>query len=59
MEPKSKFGVRINSPPELRSRDKIQTSEEELEEVRKRGRYVVLPPVEESQEEVDWDVLIF
>jgi hypothetical protein len=59
MEPKSKFGVRINSPPELRSRDKIQTSEEELEEVRKRGHYVVLPPVEESQEEVDWDVLIF
>jgi hypothetical protein len=59
MEPKSKFGVPINSPPEMRSQDKRQTSEEELEEVRKRGDYVVLPPIEGPQEEVDWDVLIF
>ena len=59
MDPKSKFGVPRHSTHELRPRDKRQTSEEELEEVRKRGRYVVLPPIEGPQEEVDWDVLIF
>jgi hypothetical protein len=60
MESKSKFGVPINSSLAPRSQDRRQTSEEELEEVRKRGRYVVLPSFEGSQEEVvDWDVLIF
>jgi hypothetical protein len=54
MEPKSKLGVPIHSSPELRLRDKRQTSEEELEEVRKRGHYLVLPPIEDPQEE-DWD----
>jgi hypothetical protein len=39
---------------ELRSQYKRQTSDKELEEVRKRGRYVVLPPVEGPQEE-DWE----
>jgi hypothetical protein len=58
MEPKGKFEVPGHSTHEPRSRDKRQTSEEELEEVRKRGRYVVLPPIEGPQEEVDWDVLI-
>ncbi len=41
----------------LRSQYKRQTSDEELDEVRKRGRYVVLPPVEEPQLE-DWGNLI-
>jgi hypothetical protein len=54
MEPKSKVEVPVHSPLKLRSGEKRQTSKEELDEVRKRGRYVVLPPVEEPQEE-DWD----
>lgn len=54
MDPKSRLEVPGHSPHELRSPDKRQTSEEELEEVRKRGHYVVLPPVKGPQEE-DWD----
>ncbi len=54
MEHKSKLEMPGHSPHKLRSRDNRQTSKEELEEVRKRGRYVVLPPVEEPEEE-DWD----
>jgi hypothetical protein len=54
METKSKIEVPGQSPHELRSGEKRQTSKKELDEVRKRGRYVVLPPVEEPQEE-DWD----
>jgi hypothetical protein len=54
MGPKSQLEVSVHSPLDLRSREKRQTSDEELEEVRKRGRYVVLPPVEGPQED-DWD----
>ena len=53
METKARLRVPVPRP-EFRSRDRRQTSAEELEEVRKRGRYVVLAPVEGPQEE-DWD----
>ncbi len=57
MEPKGKLKVPTLSPYEIRSQSKRQTSNEELEEVRKRGRYIVLPPVEEGREG-DWEDLI-
>jgi hypothetical protein len=50
METKGKLEVRAPSPHEIRSQRKRQTSNEELDEVRRRGRYVVLPPVEGTQE---------
>jgi hypothetical protein len=52
---KTKLKKPVQSPNELRSQHNRQTSKEELEEVRKRGRYVVLPPVEGPQEESDWE----
>lgn len=57
MEPKGKLEVPAPTSHELRSQYKRQTSDEELDEVRRRGRYVVLPPVEGTQEE-DWKDLI-
>jgi hypothetical protein len=54
MELKSQLEVPGHRPLAQRSWEKRQTSDEELEEVRKRGRYVVLPPVEGPQED-DWD----
>jgi hypothetical protein len=54
MEPKSRLGMPMPRPPELNLRERRQTSAEELEEVRKRGRYVVLAPIEGPPEE-DWD----
>jgi hypothetical protein len=54
MEFKSQLEVPIPGSPELGSRYKRQTSEKELEEVRQRGRYVVLPPVERPPED-DWE----
>ena len=50
METKGKLEVPANGPQELRSQYKRQASDEELDEVRRRGRYVVLPPVEGTQE---------
>jgi hypothetical protein len=57
MEPKGKLEVLAPSPHGLRSKDKRQTSDEELDDVRRRGHYVVLPPFEGTQEE-DWEDLI-
>jgi hypothetical protein len=57
MDPKGKLEVPAPSRHELRSQYKRQTSDEELDEVRRRGCYVVLPPVEGTQKE-DWKDLI-
>jgi hypothetical protein len=56
MEPKGNVEVRSLCAPDPHSLNKRQTSDEELEELRRRGRYVVLPPVEGPPEEV-WEVL--
>ncbi len=45
MEPNRKVEMRPVGHPELDSIYKRQTSDEELEEVRRRGCYQVLPPV--------------
>jgi hypothetical protein len=58
MKPKGKLEVPAPSPYDLRSPCKRQTSDEELDEVRKRGRNVVLPSVEWTQWE-DWRDWIF
>ena len=50
METKVKLEAPAPIPHGLRSKYKRQTSDEELDDVRRRGHYVVLPPVEGTQE---------
>jgi hypothetical protein len=57
MRPKGRLEWPAPSPRDVRSRRKKQTSDEELDEVRKRGRYVVLPHVEYTPQN-DWMDLI-
>ena len=58
MKPEGKLEGPAPSLYDLKSPCKRQTSDEELDEVRKRGRNVVLPSVEWTQWE-DWRDWIF